>query len=172
MADAEAEQEPARVRPSDGMVLGRDFSRRMRPDVDDAGGHHGAPGAPKQGHDVIGQAFVSSAREPDRAVAQLFELRRRIKYGLAVARPKGAAPHAESPQVHTLRLLPLPLGEGGGEGAIRASAFVVVRHPHPRYARPLPEGEAVSALRGWSSGRSGGSDGAAVSPTCAAASDV
>src|SRR5262249_53384961 len=32
--------------------------------------------------------------------------------------------------------LPLPLGEGGGEGG-RASR----RSPHPRFARPLPEGE-------------------------------
>ena len=32
--------------------------------------------------------------------------------------------------------LPLPLGEGGGEGG-RAWR----RSPHPRFARPLPEGE-------------------------------
>src|SRR5207253_2804807 len=39
---------------------------------------------------------------------------------------------------------PLPLGEGWGEGAVRARAVPLISHPHPRCARfyPLPEGEA------------------------------
>src|SRR5207302_8792653 len=42
--------------------------------------------------------------------------------------------------------LPLPLGEAlsRGEGCARARALLLVGTPHPRYARPLPEGEAVA----------------------------
>ena len=41
--------------------------------------------------------------------------------------------------------LPLPMGEGWGEGGVGARTLPLVGHPHPRFARPLPEGEAVTA---------------------------
>src|SRR5438309_4330413 len=44
--------------------------------------------------------------------------------------------------------LPLPLGEGRGEGCVRHQTFAKIRTPHPRYARPLPEGEAVYSRHG------------------------
>src|SRR5438132_6270599 len=46
------------------------------------------------------------------------------------------------------QLLPLPLGEGRGEGCVRHQTFAKIRTPHPRYARPLPEGEAVYSRHG------------------------
>src|SRR5439155_7020080 len=45
--------------------------------------------------------------------------------------------------------LPLPLGEGWGEGCVRDQAPANIRTPHPRRARfnPLPEGQAMSRAR-------------------------
>jgi hypothetical protein len=51
---------------------------------------------------------------------------------------------------------PLPLGEGRGEGSVLAHMSPAVTTPQPRFARPLPEGEANSTWDGarvWSAER-------------------
>src|SRR5207244_4031017 len=106
------------------------------------------------GIDRVEFLLTTSAGEEPRPMARVasggqlarFALALQTALSRAAARPqtrhaRPSVSYSSAPPPRK-RQPPLPLGEGRGEGAVRAETLLLVRHPHPRCARPLPEGEA------------------------------
>jgi len=72
VAYAEPEEEPARVRISDGLACPRRLGRRALPDADDPGGD----GDAARGVEEVGGQLeaVRAVREPRRSIAEFLEL--------------------------------------------------------------------------------------------------
>ena len=148
VADADAEEEPARERVRECGVTLRGLLRGVHPEVQDAGGHRDAVGRVEQGSAVVEDRPARAAREPDRRVAERLELGRSRGLLARVAVAQLPAPDSGATELHAVPSARLTIVSTTADDAPDAGPERARRDRHRRRERDRAGQRAGVRARG------------------------